>query len=159
MAAKFCSTHKQQEVLLKVEMEVFKLLIVVFTIVSRSNGSSIKDSIKTLENLLVNFKSALTVNAFLCWEPGNFRYRLQIISVSLRDSLSDYSIHLMKALNERNFMVSIQKSSLITELPTHQHNNFIVFDIACENSKQLLDRVIVEALKKYFLSVVIAFDT
>jgi hypothetical protein len=47
----------------------------------------------------------------------------------------------MKVLNERNFMVAIQNPSLITNFPKHQHNNFIVFDLLCENTKQLLEKV------------------
>lgn len=38
-------------------------------------------------------------------------------------------------------MVAIQNPNAITELPIHQHNNLIVFDFACENAKQLLERV------------------
>jgi hypothetical protein len=71
MAEKFFSIHRS---FFKVKMEVFKLLLVLTIVIPRSNGSTIKDSIKTLENLLVNFNSALTVNAFLCWESGNIRF-------------------------------------------------------------------------------------
>jgi hypothetical protein len=132
-------------------MEVLKLLIVC-AIISSSNGSSIEDSIKTLENLLVNFNFSLTINAFLCWESGNFH--INCIFESSQDLPPDYAIQLTKLLNERNFMVAIQNPTAITELPVHQHNNFIVFDFACENAKQLLDRV----RKKNVLSVAIAFN-
>lgn len=79
-----------------------------------------------------------------------FYYKL----IKLQDFLSDCAIHLMKALNERGIMVAIQKPSVITDFPVHQHNNFIVLDFACENTKQLLDRV----SKKNVLSVAIAFN-
>lgn len=96
---------------------------------------------KTLENLLVNFNTALTVNALLCWESGKSFITSHHFSFIERFSFPDYAIHLLKALNERNFMVAIQKPSVITDFPIHQYNNFIVLDFACENSKQLLDRV------------------
>lgn len=59
------------------------------------------------------------------------------------NQLLDYAIHLMKALNERNFMVAIEQNvNVITNFPAHQHNNFIVLDFACENVTQLVDQVI-----------------
>lgn len=120
-------------------MEFLKFLL-IFTVIASSNGSSIENSIKTLENLLVNFNFPHTINAFLCWEPGKSSSRF-ISDFIERFFFPDYAIHLTKVLNKRNFMVAIQDPNVITELPIHQHNNFIVFDFACENSKQLLDRV------------------
>lgn len=57
------------------------------------------------------------------------------------DSLPDYSIHLMRTLNERNFMVGIERSLIVGYVPAHRHDNFIVLDLACENARQLLDKV------------------
>lgn len=59
---------------------------------------------------------------------------------SLLKPLLDYATHLIKTLNEKNFMVAIE-GNLITNYPTHQHNNFIVLDLACENVPQLLEQV------------------
>lgn len=47
-------------------------------------------------------------------------------------------------------MAAIERS--IKNFPTHQHNNFIVLDFACENVEQFLKRV------KIILSVEIAFS-
>lgn len=51
-------------------------------------------------------------------------------------------------------MVAIDRE-LITNFPTHQHNNFIVMDLACENLLQLVKQVL--CFKKY-LSVEIVFN-
>lgn len=45
----------------------------------------------------------------------------------------------MKALNEKNFMVSVQRAE-VKNLPINrqiEHNNFFVLDFACENAAQL----------------------
>lgn len=65
----------------------------------------------------------------------------------------------MKTLNERNFMVAIERN-LITDIPPHHHNNVIVLDLACENAKQLLELVSVETFceEKKGLSVEIVFN-
>jgi hypothetical protein len=47
----------------------------------------------------------------------------------------------MRTLNERNFMVGIERSVIVGNVPPHRHNNFIVLDLACENARQLLDEV------------------
>lgn len=66
-------------------------------------------------------------------------------SLSLSDQFTDSAAHLIKTLNSRNFLVAIHRA-VIESLPTHQHNNFIVLDLACENAKQLLEPVKVEVL-------------
>lgn len=43
-------------------------------------------------------------------------------------------------LNLQNIMVSIQRP-LISNLPIYQYNNVIVFDLACENTEELLKQV------------------
>jgi hypothetical protein len=79
----------------KVRMKVLKFLLVL-AIVSRSSGSSIEDSIETLEHLFVNFNFPLTINAFLCWETGKF----QII----RNILDSFKIsYQITQLNLRKF--------------------------------------------------------
>lgn len=44
--------------------------IVLLMFIARAVGESLKDSIKTLEHLLVSFETSLTVDAFVCWELG-----------------------------------------------------------------------------------------
>jgi hypothetical protein len=114
-------------------MELHKLVVLAFITFSSSNGKAIKNSIKALEHLLINQKTSLTVDAFICWDSGEIR--LQIFHSFILIVLPDYAIHLIRSLNELNFMVAIN-SFLI-----HQHNNFIVFDLACENAKQTMEQV------------------
>lgn len=57
----------------------------------------------------------------------------------------------MKALNEKRFMVAIHQN-LIESFPIHQHNNFIVLDLACENVKPALKQVKLAAIKKIIVS-------
>lgn len=45
-------------------------VLTIFLAVSAAKGDLIKDNIKTLEHLLMSFNTALTVNAFVCWESG-----------------------------------------------------------------------------------------
>lgn len=66
-----------------------------------------------------------------------------IYNFSLKIRLPENAIHLMKTLNERNFMVAIHQNLINNTLPTHQHSNFIVLDFACENIKQLMKQVII----------------
>ncbi|CRL00245.1 CLUMA_CG013518, isoform A [Clunio marinus] len=58
--------------------------------------------------------------------------------------MKNYEIKLIKTLNMQNFMVSVQQEQDIinkSSFPIHQHNNFIVLDLSCENSKQLLNEL------------------
>jgi hypothetical protein len=48
-------------------MKLFVLAILGFSL---NAGEAVKDSIATLEHLLVNFNTSLSVNAFVCWEDG-----------------------------------------------------------------------------------------
>lgn len=49
----------------------FKVLVSFFVITS-VKSDLIKDNIETIKNLLVSFNTALTVNAFVCWETGEY---------------------------------------------------------------------------------------
>lgn len=137
------------------------MMLLSFTLVSLyfsiSSAVSIDENISTLKHLLLSFKSSVTVNVYACWEPGkNYEYLTRIIS--LKDSHSDYAKHLLKTLNDQNFVVAI-KQNLIDNFPTHEHNNVIALDLTCENVENSLEKVkiifcqwkLFSGIERYFL--------
>ena len=53
------------------------LSLVIFT--ACGNFLSVNNSIKAIENLLVSFKTSLSIDAIVCWESGE-KNRLHFIS-------------------------------------------------------------------------------
>ena len=49
------------------------------------------------------------------------------------------AINFVRTLNERNFMVSMKRN--FNYFPSHQHNNLVVLDLACEKAEQLMEKV------------------
>lgn len=98
----------------------------------------LKTQLKLLSIYSLVFRLRLQLT---CLDAGNLVRKISFTLKSLpKLSFQDNAMHFIRSLNERNFMVALELNS-IPNAPPHQHNNFIVLDLACENAKTLLEQV------------------